>query len=913
LNPDPRLPDLFAHAVELEGEMRAAWLAELRGKDDALAREIEELLASAAAGDRRFAAPAWQTPELRIDERYRLNGEIGRGGMGRVFVAHDRKLGRDVAIKVLPPGEHSAEQVLRLEQEARATCALNHPNILAVYDIGRSETAPYIVSELLHGDTLRAQLRSGPLPPAEALSLALQLADGLAAAHDKAIVHRDLKPENLFVTTDGRLKILDFGVAKLLPDQPGGPQTRTGAIVGTLGYMSPEQSQGTPADLRSDIFSFGAILYEMLSGKRAFAGESAVDVAYAVVHHDPSPVHGLPPALGDVIRRCLEKDPARRFESARELPGALRACDFGAARMARAFPAAGLPRRPRLALALAGIAALAVAAGLLSSLGLRRLAQDTRDRSIAVLPLSSAGDESGYLAQGIHDELLRQLSRVGDLQVISRTSVLRYKDAARNIREIGEALGVGAILEGSVQRIGNRVRVEAKLIDARRDRQIWADRYDRDVTDVFAIQTAVAEEIVAALHARLLPEQKAQLERKPTENPAAYDDYLRALGFFGRKEWRAGTLDAAAQTFRKAVAADPSFALARAKLAQTLLTRLWYGQDVSASLAESARQEAEHALRLQPDLPEGHLAMGYFHYYGRRAYGPALQEFEIARKGSPAEATLAIGYVQRRMGKFEEAARNLETVSRLDPHSGVPLEVAKTLFYLRRYEEADRRLERLLADVPDMIVAGIARALVRAAWTGETELARRVLPQLRGKTAEVTLGRMVSVLLSLDPREALRVIDSLESDALRGQGGVLPKAFLRGIAYEALGDAELARSEYLAALPAIEAEVDRRPAFAQQHSVLARAYAAVGRKQDALREADRAVSLVPISDDAIDGTFYAIERAQVEARVGESDAAIAHIRELLAIPCPLSPALLRLDPAWRFLRDDPRFRELAGI
>ncbi len=604
--------------------------------------------------------------------------------------------------------------------------------------------------------------------------------------------------------------------------------------------------------------------------------------------------------------------------------------DVKAGRIERTAPAVAAtgPRGVRLALLLVGIGVLAAAPGVVSYFVLRGSARSASaggsdpagsTTSIAVLPFASlsSGEENAYFAQGFHDELLRQMGRIGALRVISRTSVLQYKEGARNLREIAEALGVSSIVEGSVQRAENRVRVEAKLIDARSDRQMWGDRYDRDVTDIFAIQTAVAEEIAGALHARLSAAQKAQLARKPTQSAEAYDLYLRALEYANRPGFEPRNLEIAEGLYRKAIQMDSSFALARARLAYVRMATFWFVAGTPDSVAEEAREEAEQSLRLQPDLPDGHLALGLYHYWGRRDYDRALEEFEIARSGLPAEAIEYIGYVARRQGKFEESIRNLQEAVRLDPRSPESLyQLAFSFLLTRRYEEADRMLDRALTIAPDFIGASATKALVHEAWKGETDLAKDVLRAVRGRLdPRGLLGatQEVGYLLEHNPREAVPFLDSVESESITGHFGVYPKAFFYAGAHEALGDAAQARREYETALPLLQAEVDKSPGGALQLVLLARAYAGLGRKEDALREARRAVGLLPISKDAFLGPDVEIERAAVEARVGETDAAIEHIRHLLSIPSQLSPPLLRIDPRWTPLRGDPRFRQLAEL
>src|SRR5438132_1475547 len=443
----------------------------------------------------------------RIDERYRIEKEIGRGGMGRVFVAHDRKLGRDVAIKMLPICLHGEEALHRFEQEARATCALNHANILDVHDIGTHEGSPYIVSELLHGSTLRERLRKGRLSVQEAKDYALQLAQGLSAAHEKGIVHRDLKPENLFITEEGRLKILDFGIAKLVAPMTLGtgetlpspqPHTKEGAILGTIGYMSPEQVRGQPADQRSDVFSFGAILYEMLAGCGAFERDTVVETGYAILNNDPPRLPaGVPPEFQRIVRRCLEKDPEKRYPNAHELALAL----------ARLSPIVGADRaggHPRRVSFFIG-GGLLVALGLAALLGRGDMRNNRKLQTLAVLPLQNLSGDAAqdYFADGMTEALTTDLALIDSLHVISHTSAIQYKAAKKSLPAIARELHADALVEGSVQRSGSRVRVTAQLIRAFDDRHLWANTYERDFRDVLALQDEVASDVAKQIETKL--------------------------------------------------------------------------------------------------------------------------------------------------------------------------------------------------------------------------------------------------------------------------------------------------------------------------------------------------------------------------------------------------------------------------
>jgi serine/threonine-protein kinase len=585
----------------------------------------------------------------------------------------------------------------------------------------------------------------------------------------------------------------------------------------------------------------------------------------------------------------------------------------------------------RLALLLIAIGVLAAAPGLLYYFVLRgggrgfstEGSSASNASSIAVLPFTSlsSGEENAYLAQGFHDELLQQLGRINALRVISRTSVMQYKEGVRNLREIARELDVSSIVEGSVQRAGNRVRVEARLIDAHNDRQLWGDHYDRDVSDLFGIQTAVAEEIAAALNTRLSPPQKAEIERKPTENTEAYDLYLRALEYANRPGAHPDNIAIAEGLYQKAIQLDPSFALARAQLARTKISRYYSLSGTPDTVVEEARAEAQEAFRLQPDLAHAHLALGsYFNWKGDRER--ALQEYELARKGALAEALAAISGIRASAGNFDESVRIRYETIRLDPRSpGAFWSLGARLLWLRRYDEADRAFLRALTIAPDFTAATMMRAIVYEA-KGQPELAKRFLRDARGRLdpkGRVGQDMWIYYLLIYNPEESLSFLDSVSSDAITGYV-LLPKPYLYALAHEALGDVTRARKEYEAARSSFESilaeNVGRRSDPADIGSTrvhLGRTYAGLGRKEDALREARRVTEMVPYSKDTWWGCHFGIHRAAIEARVGETDAALEHISALLAVPCLLSPGLLRIDPAWAPLRGDPRFRKLAEL
>jgi non-specific serine/threonine protein kinase len=627
-------------------------------------------------------SPGQAFPDL--GDRYVISRLLGQGAMGQVFVARDRKLGRDVAIKVLAPGVRDEGQLRRFEQEARAAGSLDHPNVLAVHDVGSHQGAPFIISELLHGSTLRERLSGGALPAETAAAWARQLAQGLAAAHEKGVIHRDLKPENLFLTEDGRLKILDFGIAKLVPPSTleNGPKTATGSVLGTLAYMSPEQVRGERADFRSDIFACGSILHEMLAGQGPFDRETAIDTAHAVVHDAPPALPaGVPGALAGVVKRCLEKDPALRFQVARELAGALAA-------------KAPTARGSRWIFAVAGATALLLLAAALVLWRARPHAPAGSDlRRLAVLPLANISPQASdeYFAEGMTEQLISTLSQISGLRVIARTSVARYKAAQADVAEIGRRLGVRWLLEGSVRKDGDRLRITVQLIDVEGQEHLWSEDYDRQVKDVFAIQTDVARRVGQALRVRLGP----AAQPPPTANPEALDAYLRGVYFLGasqRGHNEEAATDSAIAMFRRATEIDPGFAPAYSKLARTYSYK-FFAMDPDPRWEQAAFVAAERALAIDGNLAEAHVTRANLawtlsnHFPHQRV----IRELRTALVLNPSliDAHDSLGSAYLHIGLFEQALAELDAAMLFDPgNEYAPPRIARIHSYQGKYEQA---------------------------------------------------------------------------------------------------------------------------------------------------------------------------------------------------------------------------------
>jgi serine/threonine-protein kinase len=696
--------ELFESALAREPGERAAFLAEACRDEAALRDEVDSLLAAHHQAGSFMEEPALaamperSAPTLEPGARlgpYNVVALIGSGGMGEVYRARDPRLGREVAIKVLSPRTGGGDPTLRLDREARAVAALNHPNILAVYDVGVADRVPYVVSELLEGETLRARLRSGPLPWPAGVDLGRQAASGLAAAHDKGIVHRDLKPENLFLTRDGRLKILDFGLARQVvtpanpTDTPTTPLlTQPGTVLGTVGYMAPEQVRGRAVDARSDVFSFGAVLYEMLSGRRAFTGGSSVETMNAILTEEPPSLSGgeVPAGLERIVLRCLGKEPDARFSSARDLAAALDAfANAGSAQQTAHAPASAAPTGP--------------------------------ERSIAVLPfLNMTGDgEQEYFCEGMAEELINALAKIEGLRVAARTSAFRFKAKGDSVERIGRELRVEKILEGSVRRAGNRLRIAVQLVNAADGYHVWSERYDRDVQDVFALQDELVSQVVEVLRVRLDPHSSRA--RRYTDDLEAYHLYLKGV-YFWNKRHKGGLLQGV-KAFEAAIARDPLYAPAYSGLADSygILGLSLFDVMPPREAMPRAKAAATKALEIDSGLAAPHAALGWVRLHYDWDWTAAAADFRRSIDLDPTRATTRHwhSFYLSALGRVDEAVAQARRAWELDPLSLiVNANLFQPHYYARRFEEAAAGARRLTEMDPDFAVGhffvGIAEA-----------------------------------------------------------------------------------------------------------------------------------------------------------------------------------------------------------
>jgi len=540
-------------------------------------------------------------------------------------------------------------------------------------------------------------------------------------------------------------------------------------------------------------------------------------------------------------------------------------------------------------------------------------------KSIAVLPFENLSDEkeNAYFADGVQDDILTNLSKIGDLKVISRMSVMSYRgDALRNAREIGKALGVGALLEGSVRRAGNRVRVSVQLIDANNDEHIWAEDYDRDLTDVFAIQTDLAQKIASALQAKLSPNEKARLDNRPTQNPDAYLLFVQAHDYANRPDDLRDDSLKAEELFKQAIKLDPKFAAAFAGLsmAESWLYHFW---DRVPARREKARFNADESLRLEPNLPEGHLALGFSYYYGDRDYERALAEFEIAKRDLPneAQAYMAIGAIQRRQGKWTESTANLEKAAALDPkNANMLVNLGWNYMALHNFEAADKTVDRAIATSPQSFAATALKAYLAAAWKGDLSVVEKQsapIPEGVDPSGLITWGRYWVLMLQRKFPEALAVVQKFPGETLiTYTTAPAPKVFLEGTIHFLEGDKPRAQIEFEKARVVSEQLLRDGPEDPARHAQHGLILAALGRKDEAIAEGKRAVEMVPESQDAFDGPRFTGLLVEIYAWTGEFDEAFRLLDHLLSVPNGPTVPMLKLEPAWDPLRKDPRFQAL---
>jgi serine/threonine-protein kinase len=976
----PALKRAVAEALDLPADARDAHLR-ARCQDPAQHAEATRLLracelaASSPVLDlpaAQFAAPVLTEVEdqdrgvpeaLRtaLAGRYTIERELGRGGMATVYLARDERHGRPVAIKLLRPelvpDDGPSRAAARFQREIEFAARLSHPHILPLHDSGAAGRLLYYITPYVDGETLRDRLgRTGRLPLPEALHVLRDVARALAHAHRQGVVHRDIKPANILLNQEGDALVADFGVARglaaaqgpagapederpdggLLIEGPSGavqPDLTDGTIVlGTPAYMAPEQIRGGPGiDHRADLYAFGAVAYELLTGAAPFAGRPRHDQLAAHLSEVPEPVAArqpdVPKAVADLVDRLLSKRPDDRPRDAAEVLQLLDA--------AVADPSLGFHRRSRLARVglerrlsrrslVIGAAAVLVAAGG-AELGRRMTSTTSATVSIAVLPFDALGDSATthHLAVGLSDGIGTRLARLRGMVAPSYVTASIYRESPKSPQEIGTEQQVSAVLRGSVQRLGDRVRVEAQLLDADDGKRLWARGYERPSSELPEIQRDIIRATLGTLRIHPSEGERDDLDRPATSDARAYDLYLqgRAIELAGqsRELWHPMPKDnirRAQALYTRARDLDPRFALARARLA-LMHTLAAAAYDTTKARRDHARVEAETALRLQPGLPEAHEALAsYWQLNGDLA--KTIEELGLAIESFPhrADLHLALGNVLLDAGRFEEAVREYEQAARLEPGSPKgPFSAGITYSRLRRREEAIRAFNRAIAVAPDYHPVKLVKGQAYLRWYGIPDTLAALMESIPpdwDASGAATYSRYTALWVQRRYADALDMLDRSRSELYRDDYLYQPKSLMRARLYESMGEEELAQASYVTALSVIQDSVEANPSAPNMRIALGLAYAGLDRRAEAVREARRAMELMPVASSTVDAAGFMGGAVEVFAAAGEIDAALDLLELLFSMPAgrEVTVPFLRAWPGFDPLRSDPRFEEL---
>jgi len=866
---------------------------------------------------------------------YELLDEIGRGGQGVVYRARQKSLNRTVALKVIGLGRWaSTPHLRRFRHEAESAARLEHPQIVPIYEIGERDGSCYFSMKFIEGGHLDEVVRRDPMSTRRAVELLVKIAHTVQFAHERGILHRDIKPGNILLDRKGEPHLTDFGLARLIEQES--TVTNSFDVLGTPSYMSPEQAGGRVKELTpaADVYALGAVFYHMLTGQPPFAGGTTYETIRMVLETEPRKPRlwnsKADADLETICLKCLEKDPQRRYSSALALAEDLerwlrhepiRARRSGIFIRSRKW----VRRNPAAAIATLSLAALAAAVGVI--IWKSDLLRSLPTTGIAVLPFENLTEDksNSYFADGIQDEILTRLSKIADLKVISRTSTQHYKSAPGNLSEIAKQLGVAHILEGSVQQSGGAVRVNVQLIKAANNSHLWADTFDRKLTDIFSVESEIAKAIADQLRAKLTGQEEQVIAAKATDNPEAYDAYLRGLAYILRPSDLPSNYLAAQKYLREAVKVDPKFALAWALLSYVdAYAYLTANLHQTIALREEARQAAETALTLEPDLGEALHAKGYYHYACLKDYDTAATYFEQARQHLPNNSQIleSMAYLARRRGDWDQSESYFNEAERLDPRN-VPLLEGHESSYLmlHRFPEALRKLDQVLDIVPDDM-DNVAQKAVIAQAEGDLPRAAALLAPLQ-PGADNVYPLEIQIYQAILERRPARVISRLK-EILRDPDPTLgfyngELRFFLGWTQELAGDHVGAQESWQQARKELESLLEKESDNYFIVGDLALIHIGLGDKSAALALAERNIAANPIEKEAVNG-FRSLEIfACVAAQLGERDRAIAALERLRSLPgaggpvglgMPLTPAILRLDPMFDPLRGDPRFEKL---
>jgi len=864
---------------------------------------------------------------------YQILEEIGRGGMGRIYRARQRHSRRIVALKRLLSCHADSQKTLaRFRREAEAVASLDHPNILPIYEVSESEEGlPFFSMKFAAGGSLLDAAPALRSEPRHAVALMAKVARAVHHAHAQGILHRDLKPGNVMLDGRGEPLVSDFGLAKWLDTTDD--FTRTPTVFGTPGYIAPEQVNGSAGQLApaADVYSLGAILFDLLTGRPPFLGEHAL-AAIQQASAKPAPkLRTLAPMLDrdleTICAKCLEREPTARYRSADDLAEDLERWLEGRPIVARpvSAPVRAL-RWSRRNPAIAAMAALllVMGAGVGVMIWKGEMASPPVSSGIAVLPFESLSpdNENAFFAQGVYEGVSTKLAKLSDLKVISHNSVARYR-GVHNTQEIGRALNVAYVLEGSVRRNAGRIFFNVQLIDTRTGAHVWAESYDRNSNDVFAIQTEVAQKVADRLGAELSSVEKVAIQEPPTADLLAYDLYLQAKDLINGISFSTRAkedLFQAVQLLDQAVARDPSFFDAYCQLAgahDRIYFLGFHHTDARLKLSETTIQSIR---RLRPESGEMHLALAQHLYWAFGDYDRAKEELAAARRTLPNESRIPLlsGYIDRRQGHWEKSLEEMKQALELDPRNfSIRQQISLTCLALRRYKETAATLDDVLAIAPRDVATKVRRAWVDLQWRSDPKPLHRTIETAVAQdpsAAPVIVFQWLALALSeRDPAAAQHALAAMPPGGCYDENIPFPNSWCEGLVARLRGDEPAARAAFANARRELEQIVRDQPDYAAALCALGVVDAALGNKEDAIREGERAVELMPAGKSAIDGAMFTQYLTVIYAWTGDKDRAIQRLTEAVKLPgSHVTYGHLRLDPIWDPLRGDPRFDKIVA-